>query len=635
MAKNWAICIGINHYVNMPELDFAKRDAERMRDWFVANNFEEVYLFTDDSPPIDGGNKLSVSRPTFATLKRFLRVRFRPDTLEIEDNLWFFFSGHGISHRGNDYLMPTDGDPHPEGVEETAISLDYITEQLFGCGAGDVVIVFDACRDQVSDKGAVGEKEQKGVFTLSSCSPNEKSYEVKHPEIQQGAFTYALIESLENMQLGRENYATFDRLYQRLRYRVPEINRQYNNHDKQTPYGYVKPDEKRNSILFPKWATTQDVETYKKQALNAEADGNLHEAERLLVRLWEICPGDSEVRQYYNRVILKKAQQLQGKSAPPPSPSPTSPATAKGQEVEPSKEDEDQSGSEFLKYLRNRAKEEKVRLEQERVESLSENLRKGVSLEMVEIPAGSFMMGAPENEHGSRYSERPQHRVSVPAFLMGKYPVTQAQWKAVAGFPQVKQELNLDPSCFKGDNRPVEKVSWLDAVEFCARLSNHSKRKYRLPSEAEWEYACRAGTTTAYFFGDDAAWEYACRAGTTTAYFFGDDAAQLENYAWYDKNSGDETHPVGQKRSNAFGLFDMHGNVWEWCEDDWHRNYEGAPTDGRAWVNNNDNRSQGSKLLRGGSWNDDAKYCRSACRGYVDARGQFNFNGFRVVCSLQ
>lgn len=624
MAKNWAVCIGINHYVNMPELYFAKRDAERMRDWFTANNFEKVYLFTDDSPPIDDGSKPSISRPTFATLKRFLRVRFRPKTLNVEDNLWFFFSGHGTSYRGNDYLMPSDGDPHPEGVEETAISLDYVTEQLVGCGAGDVVIVFDACRDQVSDKGAVGEKEQKGVFTLSSCSPNQKSYEVKHPEIQQGASTYALIESLENMQLGRENYATFDRLYQRLRYRVPEINRQYNNPDKQTPYGYVKPDEKRNSILFPKWATTQDIESYKKQALNAEIDGNLHEAERLLVRLWEICPGDSEVRQYYNRVILKKAQQLQGKPAPLPSPPPTLSATAKGQEVEQKQEQlesllipnsiflSSRTALETLGILVNR---HEVKQKQERLESFTENLGKGVTLEIVAIPAGSFMMGAPENEKDSQDRELPQHRVSVPAFLMGKYPVTQAQWRAVAGFPQVQQALDPDPSSFKGDNRPVEQVSWLEAVEFCARLSNHTKRKYRLSSEAEWEYACRAGTTTAYSFGND--------------------VAQLENHAWYDKNSGGKTHPVGQKPSNAFGLYDMHGNVWEWCDDDWHENYEGAPTDGRARIYNNDNRYQGDKLLRGGSWIDDARHCRSACRYGNVARFQYCSYGFRVVCRLQ
>ena len=256
-----------------------------------------------------------------------------------------------------------------------------------------------------------------------------------------------------------------------------------------------------------------------------------------------------------------------------------------------------------------------VKQQRKEGQQLVEQLSAETRLEMVSIPEGNFMMGAPKNEKDSYSDERPQHEVSVARFLMGKYQITQAQWKAVTGLPQIEKELNPDPSYFKGDNLPVECVSWLEAVEFCKRLSEHTGREYRLPSEAEWEYACRAGTTTAYFFGDD--------------------AAQLENYAWYRRNSGREIHPVGQKPSNAFGLFDMHGNVWEWCEDDWHRNYEGAPTDGRAWVNNNDNRSQGSKLLRGGSWNDDAKYCRSACRGYVDARGQFNFNGFRVVCSLQ
>ena len=292
----------------MPDLQCAKRDAEKMRDWFKAAGFEKIYLFTDDSPEIDDGSQPYDSRPTGNILKRFFRVRFKPDTFKVEDNLWFFFSGHGLRHVGKDYLMPSDGDPHPEGIEETAIPLSYVTERLRGCGAGDVVIIYDACRDEAKAKGlGFGQEEQKGVITLASCSPNERSYEIDVSEIQQGSFTYALIEALENTQLGRGNYATFDRLYQRLRYRVPEINRQYGKPEKQHPYGFVQPDEKRYSILLPQRATTIDIETYKKQALNAELNNNLHEAERLLIRLWEICPGDTEVRQYYNRVILKKA----------------------------------------------------------------------------------------------------------------------------------------------------------------------------------------------------------------------------------------------------------------------------------------------------------------------------------------
>ncbi|MEG4064956.1 formylglycine-generating enzyme family protein [Microcoleus sp. SVA1_A1] len=234
---------------------------------------------------------------------------------------------------------------------------------------------------------------------------------------------------------------------------------------------------------------------------------------------------------------------------------------------------------------------------------------------MVKIPAGSFMMGAPENEKESHSCERPQHQVSVPAFLMGRYQVTQAQWKAVAGLPQIERELKPDPSHFKGDNLPVENISWLDAVEFCKRLSMHTGREYRLPSEAEWEYACRAGTTTTYSFGDD--------------------PAELENYAWYDENFGRKTYPVGEKLLNAFGLYDMKGNVWEWCADDWHGNYEGAPTDGSAWVDKNNNRSH-SRLLRGGSWFDHAGSCRSACRYSSDPRVLLSDDyGFRVVCVLQ
>ena len=187
MARNWAVCIGINHYVNMPDLRCAKRDAEKMRDWFDEAGFERVYLFTDDSPPIDDADQPYESRPTGNILKRFFRIRFMPDTLSVEDNLWFFFSGHGLRHQGKDYLMPSDSDPHPEGLEETAILLSEVTKRLRDCGAGDVVIIYDACRDEARDRGlGFGEEHQKGVITLASCYPNERSYEIDEPTIQQG-----------------------------------------------------------------------------------------------------------------------------------------------------------------------------------------------------------------------------------------------------------------------------------------------------------------------------------------------------------------------------------------------------------------------------------------------------------------
>jgi formylglycine-generating enzyme required for sulfatase activity len=208
---------------------------------------------------------------------------------------------------------------------------------------------------------------------------------------------------------------------------------------------------------------------------------------------------------------------------------------------------------------------------------------------------------------------------------MGKYPVTQEQWGSVAALPQINREFDPEPSNFKGTNRPVEQVSWYDAVEFCDRLSQHTGKTYRLPSEAEWEYACRARTTTPFHFGETI-------------------ISELANYnAEYTYGAGvkgtyrGETTPVGSfEVANTFGLYDMHGNVWEWCLDDWHSNYEGAPTDGNPWFdNNNDNlyQKQGSAVLRGGSWSDLPESCRSAYRGLDTRAGHFDGIGFRIVCA--
>ncbi|MUH01209.1 SUMF1/EgtB/PvdO family nonheme iron enzyme [Scytonema sp. UIC 10036] len=265
-----------------------------------------------------------------------------------------------------------------------------------------------------------------------------------------------------------------------------------------------------------------------------------------------------------------------------------------------------------------------------------EDLGNGITLDMVLLRSGSFMMGAPETEEGNSDSERPQHKVTVPTFLMSKYPITQAQWKAVAALPQVNKELERDPSRFKGDKRPVERVSWYDAVEFCQRLTSHTKRQYRLPSEAEWEYACRAGTTTPFHFGETITTEVANYNGTDDEKY-----KWSGSYAWGPKGIyREETTEVGSfEVANAFGLYDMHGNVWEWCLDDWHDNYEGAPTDGSAWLDNNDNFSQkqGYAVLRGGSWLGIPEFCRSASR-YGSMREDRDFIdgnfGFRVACGV-
>jgi formylglycine-generating enzyme required for sulfatase activity len=192
---------------------------------------------------------------------------------------------------------------------------------------------------------------------------------------------------------------------------------------------------------------------------------------------------------------------------------------------------------------------------------------------------------------------------------MGKYPVTQAQYEALMG---------NNPSGFKGQNNPVESVSWNDAKEFCQKLSQLTGKSYQLPSESQWEYACRAESPLAPLN----------KGGSK--YCFGDNESQLKDYAWYRDNSSSQTHPVGQKKPNNWGLYDMHGNVWEWCEDDWVDNYNNTPRDGTAHKE----KSMSSIGVRGGYWNDFAYYCRSANRKVTSREYRFSHYGFRLILAV-
>lgn len=237
-----------------------------------------------------------------------------------------------------------------------------------------------------------------------------------------------------------------------------------------------------------------------------------------------------------------------------------------------------------------------------------------VGLEMVEVPGGTFTMGSPSKEQGSEDNERPQHDVTISPFCIGKFAVTQTQWRVVAGWPNVERDLTPDPSYFKGDDRPVEQVSWQDAMEFCARLSNKTGRTYRLPTEGEWEYACRAGTQTPFAFGE----------------------AIMPEFVNYDGNYPYGKAPKAEYRrqtvgvgslgvANAFGLYDMHGNVWEWCQD-WYGNYGSEP------VTDPTGPERGQyRVLRGGSWSLNGVDCRSACRGDLGPADRDYVIGFRVV----
>jgi formylglycine-generating enzyme required for sulfatase activity len=268
----------------------------------------------------------------------------------------------------------------------------------------------------------------------------------------------------------------------------------------------------------------------------------------------------------------------------------------------------------------------------------------GMVLDMVQISGGGFMMGTLETDllavkQGSSRSmekefkndiveslirrfnwEAPKHMVKMPAFYMSKYEITQAQWKAVASLPKVKTDLLSDPSSFKGSNLPVETITWEEAVEFCERLSRVTGRRFRLPTEAEWEYAARAGTNTPFNFGDSIRTEWSNFQG---------------KFPYNNSPKGEfreMTVAVGTLGApNAFGLFDMHGNVWEWCSDVWNESYEGAPTDGSSWETG---KIPYLRIIRGGAWDSLGGECRSNSRNRMTATIRLNNIGLRIVADI-
>ncbi|WP_375506153.1 SUMF1/EgtB/PvdO family nonheme iron enzyme [uncultured Nostoc sp.] len=672
MAKNWAIAIGINQYDYLQPLNYAKRDAQSMQE-FLRNEagFERIYFFSDDSPDIAGKS----TRPTRTNLLRVLRQLFENPFMGAGDNFWFFFSGHGIRYADRDYLMPCDGDP--EDIENTAIAINFVTERLRRCGADNVVLILDACRNEGKKTGegigrqTADEARQQGVISIFSCIPQEYSYEIE--ALQQGAFTSALLEGLGI----QGKCATVERLAQYLKFRVPELVRQYKN-TRQTPYVIAEPVNKSHLIVVPRYATLADIATLKNDAYQAEVNSDLNLAEQLWIRVLAAASGqDMEAV-----TSLQRIERLRNSSANPdvpqqtipqvsksvtntpisklpqiPTPKPTLPSPINNTQASgaeqfttstistpstPSKNpilpnwsrrrviqtagfavtglgltiaiprfwpsDSGESGGTVhttelslksfpFEVVTVDASGNITNRNNREAKYFVEDLGNGITLEMVEIPGGTFRMGSPKEEAGRYESENPQHEVKVPGFFMGKYEITQAQYQAIMG---------SNPSYFTGDERlPVENVSWDDAVEFCKKLSEKTEKTYRLPSEAEWEYACRAGTKTAFYFGETI---------TTKLVNFGGKETKLK--------------PVGSFPANAFGLYDMHGNVWEWCQDYWHDNYNDAPTDGSAWLTGGNNTP---RLLRGGCWLYILRDCRCAIRGSNIPAHRTSIIGFRVV----
>jgi formylglycine-generating enzyme required for sulfatase activity len=594
MAKNWAICVGINQYRFLQDLTCAVNDAEKMHLWLKETaKFDQTYLFTDISPEIDDMSEPLPSQPTFTTLRRWLRKRFARPILSPSDSLWFFFSGHGVREQGQDYLLLNDSDPDPEEVNNSAISLTFVTEQLRQSGAGNIMMFVDACRSVAKSGLGIELQSEQGIISIASCRPEQKSYEIE--ELGHGSFTYALLESLQIQ--GENNCATVERLCKRLKDRVGTLNREYKK-PVQTPYTRIEPETKNHLIFLPEriQPTLNDIAILKTNAFKAEFILNdLKLAQILWHRLVPYDQDEAIDRLTEIRLKLRQPGLNSTVSLPSEFVQTSSPKSPDSSPVSPSP-----------RLLVSPSPRPQV---------LTETLPGGIILEMVKIPAGSFLMGTEEAEVirlNKEYktdwykNEMPQHSVKLQEFYLGKHPVTQEQYQAVMG---------KNPSNFKDNPKnPVEQVSWDDAQEFCKKLNQLTGKEYRLPTEAEWEYACRAGTQTRYYFGDD--------------------AAKLGDYGWYNENSGSKTHSVGEKKPNDWGLYDVSGNVWEWCEDPYHDSYANKPEN----IKNNGNTIWSSsdaslRVLRGGSWFGNSGGCRSADRDRYNADNGNNGIGFRLVLS--
>ena len=582
-----------------------------------------------------------------------------------DDLLLFYFSGHGIKDdRGNLYFATRDTrKDNGKLVTPLAVAARTLHENINDSRSQRQVIILDCCFSgaiaqgmSVKDDGSVNVQEQlggKGRAILTSSTSTQYSFEQEGSELS--IYTRYLVEGVNTGVADKDGdgWISIDELHEYAKCKVQETS------PAMTPEFY--PVKEGHKILLakspkddPKVIYRQEVETRAQESQGAfsifvlrilegkRKELNISPEEANAIKEEVLQPYREYERKRYeyeqalieavkkhypfNEILqkeIKEYQQYLGLRD-------EDIVAIEKRVVAPKQaEYERQQEAERLEYQRRQSaliiqtqpfefetatlfkssgifrvgRSYEIKSSRARAESFQEDLGNGVFLEMVKIPGGSFLMGSPES---------PQHKVNIQSFFMGKFQVTQKQYEVIMG---------ENPSYFKGEKKPVESVSWDNAVEFCSRISEKTGKTYRLPSEAEWEYACRAGTTTPFHFGETITTELVNYDGNSTY-----SSAPKGEYRR-------QTTDVGSFPANAFGLHDMHGNVCEWCQDSWDKNYQGAPTDGTAWVI--DDNEKNYRVLRGGSWYFNPVNCRSAVRLYDSGYHHYNnYYGFRVVCDV-
>ncbi|MBD2143489.1 SUMF1/EgtB/PvdO family nonheme iron enzyme [Anabaena sp. FACHB-1250] len=644
MAKKIALLIGVSEYgENIPPLSSALNDVEAMERVLKNPNLGN---FTQVEKLLNPNSEVM----RIAILNLFKNA-------EKEDLLLFFFSGHGMINDDNHLYLATCNTAK-DNFEATAVDGNFIQAQSRNCYSKRQVLILDACYSGAFANGwhtkslGVDIKKQLGAegrVVMTSSGATQTSF------TQEGAtlslYTQYLVEGIET---GAADNDSDGKIH------IQELHA-YAKAKVQAVKPNMKPDiildKEGYDILLAYTPKNPEVE-YRKLVEKYTQNGELKKVAILVLTEKRKTLGitdavakeiEREVLEPFRRrlVNLKSYQQYFAEEVEQKYP--LNEQTLKilkdyrqdvlglrdedvasieleitsGKEAEYQKQREAEAEKNKFGYqlktfefetaeislksqLLGLVRKPEIKYIPKSGKYFTEDIGNGVFLEMVNIPGGTFIMGSPENEEGYDKSQSPQHQVTVYGFFMGKYPITQKQWRIVAALPKVNINLEPEPSQFQGENLPVEGLSWYEAQEFCARLSQKTNKAYRLPSEAEWEYACRGGTTTAFYFGKTI-------------------SPELANY---DSKYQGKTTEVGKFPANPFGLYDMCGNVWEWCEDGWHEDYINAPDDGSVWLNNSNNR----RVLRGGSWFIPSENCHSSFRFYADAGFcGCNLFGFRVV----
>jgi formylglycine-generating enzyme required for sulfatase activity/uncharacterized caspase-like protein len=558
-----------------------------------------------------------------------------------DDLLLFYFSGHGMMDE-DEYKLHlansgTYTNKNSRVYAPSAVEAAYIHQRLNYSKSKRLVLILDCCysgafaKEMTKGDSIINLDNYlggKGRAILTSSTASEPSLGAKvttdHGNSGLSIYTCYLVEGIETgaADLDDDGFIGVEELHEYASKRVQEAAPAMN------PMFY--PQERGNKIILAKSPKDDSKLKYRKEVEKwiEPPLGKISGAARRVLKLKQIELGispdeaesiEAEALQPYTELANKLGEYEEAVIEALESGYPFSPLTEaalkayqKGLELR----DEDIAEIEqrVLKAVKSSppkiqftsvkvdAKGEIIDRPQGEAEIFVEDLGDGVSLTMVKIPGGEFLMGSPTSEEGHGDRESPQHLVKVPEFCMGQTLVTQAQWKQI---------MVNNPSRLTGDGKlPVEQVSWLDIQEFCRKLSQQTQHKYRLPSEAEWEYSCRAKTTTPFYFGEK----------TTD---------KLVSCG-YQRS---KTTPVGEFPPNACGLYDLHGNLWEWCQDHWHENYEGAPINGSSWLDL-DAFENASRVMRGGSWRTHSSNCRSASRGTHSPDNRSSDIGFRVVCEI-